>query len=225
MKKALNEATLVAGLKLIRENCPRLVASCYWAGTSAIALEELHHRRSFDLDFHTRLAHQSTAPLLEEIRAAFPGAFRLLQTPDAFGSGFQGILMLEDGVEVAIEVLSNFEQAEPEDMRQAKTVQGVMRVSLERYLADKIQCVAERMEARDLVDIQAVLSHMPVLQDLARRILREQDALILAERLLSWTDKALADDLVAYPDVNPVDARKARDWLSRELKTSTGEDV
>jgi len=33
--------------------CPRLRQSCFWAGTSAIALEELRHRDSFDLDLHT----------------------------------------------------------------------------------------------------------------------------------------------------------------------------
>ncbi len=41
-------------LQLLAERCPRLVAKCYWAGTAAIATEELHHRRSFDLDFHTQ---------------------------------------------------------------------------------------------------------------------------------------------------------------------------
>lgn len=33
-----------------------MLAQCYWAGTSATALEELGHRESFDLDFHTREA-------------------------------------------------------------------------------------------------------------------------------------------------------------------------
>src|SRR5215217_3950240 len=39
-------------VRAIASRCPRLIAECYWAGTSAIALEELGHRESFDLDFH-----------------------------------------------------------------------------------------------------------------------------------------------------------------------------
>ena len=48
------------------------------------------------------------------------------------------------------------------------------RVSLERYLADKIQCVAERAEARDLVDLAAVFEQRPALKGLARRVLGDR---------------------------------------------------
>jgi len=40
-------------LRLLVNRCPRLSGTCYWAGTSSIAIEELEHRESFDLDFHT----------------------------------------------------------------------------------------------------------------------------------------------------------------------------
>jgi len=43
-------------LRLLGEKCPRPAKMCYWAGTAAIAGEELHHRQSFDLDFHSREA-------------------------------------------------------------------------------------------------------------------------------------------------------------------------
>jgi len=47
-----------AALSRLGERCPRLAKTCYWAETAAIAIEELHHRQSFDLDFHTRNARR-----------------------------------------------------------------------------------------------------------------------------------------------------------------------
>jgi len=49
----LAEVTCRAGLVDLFERCPRLLKTCYWAGTSAVSLEEIHHRQSFDLDFHS----------------------------------------------------------------------------------------------------------------------------------------------------------------------------
>jgi hypothetical protein len=46
------------------------------------------------------------------------------------------------------------------------------------------------------------------------------------ERLFSWTDQALEDDLRAYEDVNPDDAKRARklllEWLREETKEGRG---
>lgn len=156
-------------LKLLSERCPRLTHLCYWAGSAAIALEELHHRLSFDLDFHTQKALLNVRPIMSEIMHAFPGAFEILQSPDEFGSGFCGILRLPDGQQVTVEVLSNYEDVRDEDLVPSTTVSSLRRVSLSRYLADKIQCVAERAEARDLVDILAVLQKHPEMGQLARR--------------------------------------------------------
>ena len=86
-------------LMLLAERCPRLAKMCYWAGTAAIAIEELHHRQSFDLDFHTRQALYDVRPILAEIQAAFPGDFEVIQAPDEFGSSFQGVLALPDAQE------------------------------------------------------------------------------------------------------------------------------
>ena len=53
---------------------------------------------------------------------------------------------------------------------------------------------------------------------LCRRLLQDQDAVILAERLLAWTDDALSRDLAAYDDVSVDDARQSRDRLLQWLK-------
>jgi len=58
-------------VRLLAVRCPRLTRLCYWAGTASIAIEELHHRQSFDLDFHTRKALENARPILAEMRAAF----------------------------------------------------------------------------------------------------------------------------------------------------------
>lgn len=205
-------------LALICNRCPRLLGQCYWAGTAAVATEELHHRQSFDLDFHTRKALVNTAPILAELQAAFGDDFEVVQGPDEFGSGFQGVLRIPGDDSITIEVLSNYEDVPESDLVDAETVSSLKRVSLERYLADKIQCVAERSEARDLVDIAAVLRHAPDMHDRARRLLVQQDALLLAERLLAWTDDDLAGDLEAYDDVSVDDAKEARELLLRWLK-------
>ena len=212
-------------LTLLSERCPRLTHLCYWAGRTAIALEELHHRLSFDLDFHTQKALLNVRPIMSEIIHAFPGAFEILQSPDEFGSGFCGILRLPGGEQVTIEVLSNYEDVRDEDLVPSTTVSALRRVSLSRYLADKIQCIAERAEARDLVDILAVLQKHPEMEQQARRYLQEQDALLLAERLLAWTKERIADDLSAYDDALEEDAIKARDKLLDWLKMYADEDV
>ncbi len=205
-------------LKLIAEQCPRLTRFCYWAGTSAISLEELGHRISYDIDFHTREALHDVRPILAEIQSNFSGQFEVVQTPDEFGSGFRGVLKLPDGERIIIEVLSNFEDVSDDDLTDSATVPVIKRITLSKYLGDKIQCVAERAEARDLADIWAVLDKFPEMRDIALGYLSEQDALLIAERLLLWNDESVRDDLSAYPDVNPEHAVRTRDLLLRWLK-------
>ena len=205
-------------MQLLAKRCPRLAALCYWAGTSAIAIEELHHRRSFDLDFHTRFALEDVRPILAEIQAAFPNRVEVVQAPDRFGSGFRVLLALPKNVKITLEVLSNFADIPETELVQSQTAPAIKRVTIRRYLADKIQCVAERAEARDLVDIAAVLQRHPELEGLARAILQDQDAILLAERLLAWTDEDIAKDLAAYSDVRPGTASETRDLLLRWLK-------
>ena len=97
-------------------------------------------------------------------------------------------------------------------------------VSGGRYLADKIQCAGERAEARDLVDILAVLRKRPAMENDARRSLSEQDAVLVTERLLAWSDQAIQDDLQAYDDVSATDACEARDLLPGWLKEDAGKE-
>jgi hypothetical protein len=162
-------------------------------------------------------------PILAEIQAAFPGAFEVVQAPDEFGSGFQGVLTLPDGERITIEVLSNYEDVPDRDLVAASTVTAVKRVSLARYLADKIQCLVERVEAKDLVDIMAILQQRPGMEKEARRLLVEQDAVLLVERLLAWTDQAIRDDLAAYDDVAPEVALASRDLLLQWVKSAATE--
>jgi hypothetical protein len=160
----------------IADRCPRLVAQCYWAGSSAIAIEELEHRESFDLDFHTQEALVDTRPLLAELERAFPDALEVVQPPDRFGSGFTGSLILAGAAKVTLQVFAGF-------------------------------------EARDLIDIAAVMKLRPELGGVLRRALAAQDALLLAERLLGWTDEAIRKDLRAYGDVDPGEAVAMRGRL------------
>jgi hypothetical protein len=83
---------------------------------------------------------------------------------------------------------------------------------------DKIQCVAERTEARDMVDIFAVLEKHPHMQKLAMRLLYQQDALLLVERLLDWTDSSIRKDLKSYRDVDPRNAIHIRDLFLKWLR-------
>ncbi len=56
------------------------------------------------------------------------------------------------------------------------------------------------------------------MENIAQHYLSQQDALLIAERLLSWTDESVRDDLSAYPDVHPEHAVSTRDMLLRWLK-------
>jgi hypothetical protein len=216
-------------LRLLVARCRRLTGMCYWAGTSSIAIEELGHRESFDLDFHTHKALVDVTPILAELQSELGESFSVLQAPDEYGSGFSGVLRLPDGEQITIEVLANFENVPDQDLVTAKTAPAIKRVSLQRYLADKIQCLVERAEARDMVDIAAVLRQHPELEQTARQALEDQDALLLTERLLAWTDAAIAEDLEGYPEVDPEEAARLRDrllaWLKKQPRRGEGADV
>lgn len=205
-------------LRALAQRCPRLVKSFYWAGTSAISAEELGHRPSLDLVFHTLKALADVRPLLAEIQKAFPGAFEVLDAPDEFGSGFRGVLTLPGGRRITVEALSGHEDVPSGDLVASATAPRMKRVALARYLADKIQCVAERTEARDLVDVHAVLDRRPELVPVAKRIVKEQDAVLLAERLHRWSDDEIARDLAAYAGVDPAHACRTRDRILEWLK-------
>ena len=206
-------------LRLLASRCPRLTGMCYWAGTSSIAIEELGHRESFDLDFHTHQALVNVSPILAELQSEFADSFSVLQVSDEYGSGFSGVLRLPGDEQITIEVLANFETVPEQDLVNSETAPTIKRVSLRRYLADKIQCVAERAEARDLVDIAAVLQQRPELEPTAWQALAAQDALLITERLQTWTDAAIAADLESYGEVDPKEAGQVRDRLLSWLKT------
>jgi len=211
-----------AGLTMVATRCPELARVCFWAGTSAIATEELHHRVSLDLDFHTRRALADVRPLLARMRAALRGRLEVVQPPDALGSAFRAVLSLPGGVRLPVEVFSSFEDVPATDLVPSSTLPGVLRVSLRRYLADKLQCVVERLEARDLYDIGAVLQHAPRLVPRAKALVARQDLALLCERLLGWTEDALRDDLAAYPGVDPAEASKLRDLLLEWARAARG---
>jgi hypothetical protein len=46
------------------------------------------------------------------------------------------------------------------------------------------------------------------------------DAILMAERLLAWSDNQIKEDLESYEDVEPADACRARDLLLKWLKES-----
>jgi hypothetical protein len=204
---------LTEALHLIAERCPRMAKACYWAGASAISMEETHHRESFDLEFHTRKALFDVRPLLVELNMAFPGRFEVITNPDEVGSGFKGVLVLSGQKQVTIEVLSNYQDVEGDDLVESRLVPGMKRISLTRFLADKVQCILERSEARVLVDFLAAIRHDPGITELARELIAGQDALILSERLLLWTESALRSDLEIYEDVDPEQAVEARNLI------------
>jgi hypothetical protein len=156
--------------------------------------------------------------LLAELERAFPDALEVVRPPDAFGSGFTGSLALSGAAKVTLQVFAGFETVPDTDLVLAKTAPRLRRITLRRYLADKVQCVLERIEARDLFDIAAVMRLRPELGGVLRRAVAAQDALLLAERLLGWTDEAVQSDLRAYPDVSPREALAMRDRLLELVK-------
>ncbi len=202
-------------MKEVVARCPRLARACYWAGTAAIAVEELHHRRSFDLDLHTHRALIDVRPLLAEVELAFGSACNVLRAPDEFGDGFAAVIEYRPRKRIVLEVLSNYRDVEPGQLAPSKAVPGLMRVSLRRYLDDKVQCLIDRTEARDLVDIHAALAAQPRLRSALRAALRAQDGILLLQRMEAWTPASLKADLAAYRDIDPSVALSMRNEIVR----------
>jgi hypothetical protein len=111
------------------------------------------------------------------------------------GSGFTGLVELPGGAKLTVQVFAGFEE---------------------------VQCVLERIEASDLVDIAAVLERVPRMNRVVRRAVAAQDALLLVERLLGWTDESIREDLRAYHDVEPADAIAMRDELLALVRSEGG---
>ena len=161
-------------------------------------------------------------PILAELQGACGESLELVQAPDEFGSGFRGILTLDSGESVAIEVRSSYQDTKPWELVAATLVPAFRRITLRRYVEDKVQCIVEPAEARDLVDLRATLTLRPELEGFIRQAVGDQDALLLSERLLSWDDAAIRRDLASYEDVKPLDASGMRDLLLRWLKEANG---
>lgn len=212
------EKDFIEALVLMAERCPRLLKTCYWSGTSPIILEETHHRQSYDIDLHTLRALRDVRPLQAELQRGFGPAFRVLSAPDSLGSGFRGSLDLPSGAQLIIEVLASFESPKKADLTVSRLVPAWRRVALGRYALDKLQYVIERVEARDLVDLWVIFHYRPELAVLAKSRIPEVDQLLLTERLLHWSDSAIADDLAAYPGVDWNIAARSRDLLLEWLQ-------
>jgi hypothetical protein len=105
------------------------------------------------------------------------------------GRASRGVLLLPGDAKLTMQVFAGFEEVADSDLVLSTTAPGLRRVALHRYLADKVQCVLERIEARDLADIAAVVELHPRLQRTLRRAVAAQDALLMSERLLGWTDE------------------------------------
>jgi hypothetical protein len=213
MTRVPTEEEFIEVLALLAARCPRLLKACYWSGTSPIILEETHHRQSYDIDLHTLRALRDVRPLQAELQRGLGKDYRVLSAPDSLGSGFRGSLDVASGNQIVIEVLASFESPKKTDLIASRLVPAWRRVGLRRYTLDKLQCVVERAEARDLVDLQVMFRYRPELAALAQSRIAELDQLLLAERLLSWSDGALANDLKAYPGVDWQIAARARDQL------------
>lgn len=146
----------------------------------------------------------------------------MISPPDSFGSGFSSLLELDEGIKVTVQVFAGFESVPDQDLTRSKIAPAMLRVALHRDLADKVQCVVERREARDLVDIEAVARLRPNLRFALLRAVEARDALLLAERLLGWTDDAIRDDLKAYVDVDPQRAIAMRNELLVLVRSQNG---
>lgn len=127
--------------------------------------------------------------------------------------GWNLLLRLAAGTGPSLQVFAGFERVPDADLVPSAIAPPLRRTALQRYVADRVQCVVERVEARDLADIAAVVRARPDLRRSLRRAVAAQDALLLTERLLQWTDSAIRADLRAYRDIEPVGAIAMRDWL------------
>ena len=88
-------------LRLLAARCPRLTGMCYWAGTSSIAIEELGHRESFDLDFHTHQALVDVRPILAELESELGESFSIVQPQvrDRLLSWLKALARQEEGAD------------------------------------------------------------------------------------------------------------------------------
>ena len=109
---------------------------------------------------------------------------------------------MPSGEELALEVLSNFEDVPASQLTKSKLAPDIRRISLPKYLHDKVQYLVERNEAQDLADIGAILKKFPAMQNQTQIFVLKQDTLLLTERLLNWQEEDLRTELAIYgPDL------------------------
>ena len=77
-----------------------------------------------------------------------------------------------------MEVRSSYQDTKPWELVVATLVPAFRRITLRRYVEDKVQCIVERAEARDLIDLRATLTLRPELESFIKQAVAEQDALL-----------------------------------------------
>lgn len=116
------ENDVTEALQLVALNCPRIVKSCYWSGSSPIILEETQHRQSYGIDLHTFRALRDIRPLQAQLQQGLGSSYQTLSAADSLGSGFRGSLTLSSGATIIIELLSSFESPRKSDLVVSKLV-------------------------------------------------------------------------------------------------------
>lgn len=95
-------------------------------------------------------------------------------------------------------------------------------VERERLLREAVREIAAKcprlVEQCYWAGTSAVVAPRPRMRYALQKFVSEQDALLLAERLLAWTEDAIREDLKAYPDVDPGAAVAMKDELLAMLK-------
>lgn len=146
MQQALSE---------IAEAIPKSHEKLYLGGTAPVSIRHLRHAISLDLDFHTNQALAPTSLEARSLKKHFKGRLEWFEADHEFGI-FRGAIdsgeIDQNGGKILIEIdlFSHFEDTPNELLEDGGTWSKFKTTSLHAYLKNKVTCLEERAEAKDL---------------------------------------------------------------------------
>ena len=212
-----------AVLHQLADAAPGLKQNYYVGGTTPISCLDLQHAISFDLDLHTKTEIAPTSQESIQLKRTFRKKDARLewhQADSAFGM-YQGTLFLgNDLPTLSVDLFSNVESAQPNDIRQEPAFSPIPLVTPRRYLREKLSCLEERQEPKDSYHLFCLWSD-PRYQNAVEQGIRSLDppnvVLALEATLLGWPHER--DKIFALPGLKPIDETRFRKWLLTWKKT------
>jgi len=180
------KATIQQSVTEVVTAAPELAKTCYLSGTMPVTVIDQPFAMSIDMDWRTKKTHQSPSGIVKTLADTLGDRFEVEEADREFGI-YRAIIRpaKKGGVLMSLDLFSSFE---PAKTLRTFPVTGVSAESFADYLANKVACLTERMEVKDLFHLCALTKNPKTARDTWDAIGDGIGADELAERIIMAKD-------------------------------------